>query len=108
PIGCGAMLAEGFVALIALVTGMIATPESMQGLAPGTIYGNGIGELLSPVIGPDRPAFAVTFGAMAFSTFVFDTLDICMRLGRYIVQELMGWRGKAGAWAGTLSTVAVP
>jgi carbon starvation protein len=108
PIGYGAMLAEGFVALIALVTVMIATPESMQGLAPGTIYGNGIGEFLSLIIGRDQLAFAITFGAMAFSTFVFDTLDICMRLGRYIVQELMGWKGAGGALAGTLITVAVP
>ncbi len=45
---------------------------------------------------------------MAFSTFVFDTLDICMRLGRYIVQELLGWKGTKGALAGTLVTVAIP
>jgi carbon starvation protein len=108
PIGYGAMLAEGFVALIALVTVMIATPDSIKGLAPGTVYGNGIGEFLSLIIGRDRLAFAVTFGAMAFSTFVFDTLDICMRLGRYIVQELLGWKGTRGALAGTLVTVAIP
>ena len=30
---------------------------------------------------------------MAFSTFVFDTLDVCTRLGRYILQELLGWQG---------------
>jgi carbon starvation protein len=108
PIGYGAMLAEGFVALIALVTVMIAAPDSLQGLAPGTIYGNGIGEFLSLIIGRDQLAFAVTFGAMAFSTFVFDTLDICMRLGRYIVQELTGWKGIGGALAGTLITVIVP
>ncbi len=108
PIGYGAMLAEGFVALIALVTVMIAAPASLQGLAPGTIYGNGIGEFLTLLIGRERLPFAVTFGAMAFSTFVFDTLDVCMRLGRYIVQELAGWRGRAGALAGTLLTVALP
>ena len=28
----------------------------------------------------------MTFGAMAFSTFVFDTLDVCARLGRYILR----------------------
>jgi carbon starvation protein len=108
PIGYGAMLAEGFVALIALVTIMIAAPEATRGLAPGTIYGNGIGQFLTLVIGEDRLAFAVTFGAMAFSTFVFDTLDVCMRLGRYLLQELFGWRGKSGALLTTIATVAIP
>ena len=108
PIGYGAMLAEGFVALIALVTIMIAAPGAIQGLAPGTIYGNGIGQFMTLVIGEDKLAFAVTFGAMAFSTFVFDTLDVSMRLGRYLLQELFAWRGRAGALGATLATVAIP
>ncbi len=108
PIGYGAMLAEGFVALIALTTIMIAAPDATKGLAPGTIYGNGIGQFLTLVIGEDKLAFAITFGAMAFSTFVFDTLDVSMRLGRYLLQELFGWRGRAGAFAATLATVAIP
>jgi len=108
PIGYGAMLAEGFVALIALVTVMIATNDELKGLAPGTIYGNGIGHFLTLVLGKERLPFAITFGAMAFSTFVFDTLDVCMRLGRYIVQELLGWRTHGGALLGTLLTVALP
>ena len=108
PIGYGAMLAEGFVALIALVTVMIATNDDLEGLSPGTIYGNGIGRFLTIVLGEEMLPFAVTFGAMAFSTFVFDTLDVCMRLGRYIVQELVGWRTRGGALLGTLVTVALP
>jgi carbon starvation protein len=108
PVGYGGMLAEGFVALIALVTVMIATQESLKGRAPGTIYGNGIGQFLTLIIGQDKMAFAVTFGAMAFSTFVFDTLDVSTRLGRYIVQELCGWKGRIGALAGTLLTMALP
>ena len=109
PVGFGAMLAEGFVALIALVTVMIVAQGSIKpGTAPGTIYGNGIGNFLSLLIGPQNLQFAVTFGAMAFSTFVFDTLDVCTRLGRYIVQELFGWRGRWGALTGTILTVAVP
>jgi carbon starvation protein len=108
PVGFGAMLAEGFVALIALVTVMIAAPLDIKGKAPGTIYGNGIGQFMTLIIGADNLRFAITFGAMAFSTFVFDTLDVCTRLGRYIVQELFGWRGNFGALAGTLLTVALP
>ncbi|HVF62116.1 MAG TPA: carbon starvation CstA family protein [Thermoanaerobaculia bacterium] len=108
PVGFGAMLAEGFVAVIALVTVMIAAPSELEGLAPGTVYGNGIGRFLTLLIGAERLPFAITFGAMAFSTFVFDTLDVCTRLGRYIVQELCGWRGPAGVAAGTLATIVAP
>lgn len=113
PVGYGAMLAEGFVAFIALVTVMIAGNETLFGpdgkaFPAGKIYGNGIGEFLTLVIGRENLQFAITFGAMAFSTFVFDTLDVCMRLGRYIVQELFGMPGRLGAVIGTLATVALP
>lgn len=109
-VGYGAMLAEAFVALIALVTIMIFLPSELVGadgkpLKPGTIYGNGIGQFLTLVVGPENLAFAVTFGAMAFSTFVFDTLDVATRLGRYLLQELFGWKGAAGAASGTLLTI---
>ena len=108
PVGYGAMLAEAFVAFIALAIVMIAAPSSIAGLKPGTIYGNGIGEFLSIIIGRDKLPFAITLGAMAFSTFVFDTLDVSTRLGRYLIQELTGWRGKLGATFGTLLTVTLP
>ena len=111
PVGYGGMLAEGFVALIALVTIMILAPSEIKpNTAAGTIYGNGIGKFLTllPFVGPDNLAVATTFGAMAFSTFVFDTLDVCTRLGRYIVQELFNWRSRAGALAGTFLTIAPP
>ncbi|MFO0982998.1 MAG: carbon starvation CstA family protein [Planctomycetota bacterium] len=108
PVGYGAMLGEGFVALIALVTVMIVAPGELEGLKPGTIYGNGIGRFLTLLIGADNLPFAITFGAMAFSTFVFDTLDVCTRLGRYIIQELFQWRGAAGSILATLVTMAPP
>ncbi|MFN8599437.1 MAG: carbon starvation CstA family protein [Candidatus Binatia bacterium] len=107
-IGYGAMLLEAFVALIALATVMIvATPET-KGLAPGTIYGAGLGRFLAGMIGEQHLLFATTFGAMAFSTFVFDTLDVCTRLGRYILQELLGWTSRAGALLATAITVVTP
>lgn len=108
PVGYGAMLAEGFVALIALVTIMIVAPAETKGLKPGTIYGNGIGNFLSLLIGRENLPFAITFGAMAFSTFVFDTLDVCTRLGRYILQELFRRRDRVGAVVATLITIALP
>jgi carbon starvation protein len=108
PVGYGAMLAEGFVALIAMVTIMIVAQEDIKGLKPGTIYGNGIGEFMSLIIGRENMKFAVTFGAMAFSTFVFDTLDVCTRLGRYVLQEILRMPGRLGALAGTMLTIALP
>jgi carbon starvation protein len=107
-IGYGAMLGEGFVALIAMVTIMIMTSDEVKGLGPGTIYGNGIGRFMTLLIGREHLAFAITFGAMAFSTFVFDTLDVATRLGRYIVQEWFGWSGAMGMIGGSLLTVGLP
>jgi carbon starvation protein len=105
PVGYGAMLLEGFVALIALATIMIVAPAQTKGIAPGTIYGNGIGTFLTVLIGEENRLFAITFGAMAFSTFVFDTLDVATRLGRYILQELFSWTGKSGMVLGTAVTL---
>jgi carbon starvation protein len=108
PIGYGGMLAEAFVALIAMVTVMKVAQGDLTGLKPGTIYGNGIGDFLTLVIGEKHRNYAITFGAMAFSTFVFDTVDVSTRLGRYIVQELFRWPTRFGAWIGTLLTIALP
>jgi len=108
PVGYGAMLLEGFVALIALATVMIALPASIKGVAPGIVYGQGIGQFLSVLIGKEHLLFAVTFGSMAFSTFIFDTLDVATRLGRYIMQELFGLQGRRGAVIGTFLTIAPP
>jgi carbon starvation protein len=108
PIGYGAMLLEAFVALIALATVMIVATPDTKGLAPGTIYGAGLGRFLAGMIGDEHLLFATTFGAMAFSTFVFDTLDVSTRLGRYIVQELLGLTSRAGALLATAITVITP
>ncbi len=104
-VGYGAMLAEGLVALISLSIIMTMAPADVGTLKPGTIYGRGIGEFLTLLIGPEHLPFAVTFGAMAFSTFVFDTLDVSTRLGRYLIEELSGLSGKTGAIIGTLLTI---
>ena len=107
PVGYGGMLLEAFVALIALATIMIVAPRAKYA-PPGTIYGDGIATFLTVLIGKGAFTFAATFGAMAFSTFVFDTIDVATRLGRYIVQELSGAAGRTGAMVATGATVAVP
>jgi carbon starvation protein len=108
PVGYGGMLLEAFVAVIALSTVMIASGAELQGKAPGTIYGLGLGRYLAAIVGQEHLLFATTFGAMAFSTFVFDTLDVSTRLGRYILQELFGWNAPRGGMLATALTVVVP
>jgi carbon starvation protein len=108
PVGYGGMLLEAFVALIALSTVMIATGGELAGKGPGAVYGAGLGRFLSVLIGEEHLLFATTFGAMAFSTFIFDTLDVSTRLGRYILQELTGATGRVGAVMATVLTAGVP
>lgn len=109
PIGYGAMLLEAFVALIALATVMIVTTGGPK-LGPNAIYSQGLGRFITLVIGdsPEKRLIATTFGAMALSTFIFDTLDSATRLGRYVLQELFGREGKLAAVLATLATCLVP
>lgn len=108
PIGFGAMLLEGFVAIIALGTIMIASRQEIAGLKPDAIYSLGLGRFLTAIIGEQHAAFATTFAAMALSTFIFDTIDVATRLGRYLLQELLHWQGKLAAAVTTALTVGVP
>ena len=48
------------------------------------------------------------FGLLCFATFVFDTLDACTRLARYVLMELTGWTSKAGMIGATALTLALP
>jgi carbon starvation protein len=45
---------------------------------------------------------------MAFSTLVFDTLDVATRLGRYIFEELTHWKTFIASALGALLTLALP
>ena len=109
PVAYGAMLLEGMVAIVSLGCVMIITqgdPLIKNGAAPNFIYASGIGKFLG-LIG-FSPTFGISFGLMAFTTFVYDTLDVCTRLGRYIFQELTGLKNWAGRWIGTLIVALVP
>lgn len=108
PIGYGAMLLEAMVAVVSLCCVMMLAPShpALAKPQPNGLYANGIQSFLAPLGVPAQ--VGVTFALMAFATFVYDTLDICTRLGKYIVQELTGWRGRAGAWFGTAVTAVTP
>lgn len=113
PVAFGAMLLEGFVAIIALSTIMLATPAELRAAdgtpkAPGAIYGEGIAKFMTVIFGDGVLVFAKTFGTMAVATFVFDTLDVATRLGRYLLQELFGLSSKALGFAMACLTVGIP
>jgi carbon starvation protein len=107
PVGYGGMLLEGLVAVLALATVMVLAPGA-AGLKedPNLIYARGIASYLGMVgIGL---SIALPFALLAFSTFVYDTLDVCTRLARYILQELTGLKGKGSAWIATAATLVLP
>ena len=109
-IGYGGMLLEAMVGVISLCCVMMLAKDSsvLQGAQPkaNLIYGIGIGSFLE-VIGIPA-AFGISFGLLAFTTFVYDTLDVATRLGRYIMQELTGFRGSFGKFFSTALTAGVP
>ena len=87
PIGYGAMLLEGMVAVISLCCVMLLTREQGALLLnkPSYIYAQGLGSFMQTIGIP--LSFGIVFGLLAFTTFVYDALDVCTRLGRYILQE---------------------
>jgi carbon starvation protein len=101
------MILEGLVAVLALVTVMII-PKGSDTLKadPNVIYGTGLARYLK-LVGIDFN-LALAFALLAFSTFVYDTLDVCTRLARYILQELFGWQSWPGRVAATGITLLVP
>lgn len=107
PIGYGAMLLEGLVAILALATVMMISPGSNQlATDPNLIYAHGLAKYLGLLGIGFNVAFP--FALLAFSTFVYDTLDVSTRLARYILQELTGWKGFLGSCLATLLSLAIP
>ncbi len=106
-VGYGMMLVEGLVAVIALATVMmLSRDDPLVSKSPNFVYASGLGAFMQ-LIGVS-PAFGISFGLMAFTTFVYDTLDICTRLGRYIIEELTGLKGWFGRIFATAMTGGLP
>jgi len=107
PVGYGAMLLEGIVAVLAMATVMMLPKgDAILKQDPNLVYANGIARYLG-LLHIDF-SLALTFALLAFSTFVYDTLDVCTRLARYILQELFDWQTRAGALMATVITLLVP
>jgi carbon starvation protein len=106
-VGYGGMLLEGLVALIALSTVMVlAKDDPLTGASPDRIYAEGLSRFVEHFGIPQ--GFARSFALLAFTTFIYDTLDVATRLARYILQELTGWKNFKGRIVATLLTLLVP
>ncbi len=106
-VGYGGMLLEGLVAVIALATVMVLAPhDPTTQQSPDRIYANGLSHFVERF--GVNPEFARSFALLAFTTFIYDTLDVATRLGRYVFQELTGWQGAWGRIGATLGTLALP
>ena len=107
PIGYGAMLLEGLVAVLALATVMMLAPGSEALKSdPNVVYAKGLATYMG-LLGVGMQV-ALPFALLAFSTFVYDTLDVATRLARYILQEITGWKGFWGGCLATLVSLAIP
>lgn len=111
PIAYGSMLLEAFFACLSLATLMIlAKPAG----GPSAIYANGIADFAKGALSPILPEsmdvrpFLFQFALLCFATFVFDTLDACTRLARYVLMELFGWASRRQAVAATAITLVLP
>ncbi len=87
-IGYGAMLIEGFVAVIALMTVafLVFSGDAFADKGnPVLVFARGVGTFLAALGLPAETG--VHFATLAVSTFLLTTLDTCTRLTRYLVQD---------------------
>lgn len=101
PVGYGAMLLEGLMAVIAIGTLMVAGGINKGG--PVGTFAAGFGQFCT-IVGIN-PVLGTRFGAIAINGFLLTSLDTATRLSRYQIQEFTGDR--IGKYFATLITIAV-
>lgn len=111
-IGYGCMLLEAFVAVISLSCVMIMAKGTTGN--PDEIFARGVSRFISLLASGLGMSYDVayrylySFCLLAFATFIYDTLDVCTRLGRYVLEEFTGWRGPRGKLVCTVLTLVPP
>ncbi|HLP07209.1 MAG TPA: carbon starvation CstA family protein [Opitutaceae bacterium] len=106
PVAYGGMLLESFLACLSLATVMILAKPTGR---PDITYADGVAIFMNQAsFGAIPVSVARQFGLLCFATFVFDTLDACTRLARYVLMEFTGWKSRIGLYAATLVSVVVP
>lgn len=87
-VGYGAMLIEGLLAVVSLITAAYLTKpeylELMKG-TPNNVFSTGLATFMATIGIPFE--FGKTFVALAISAFALTSLDTATRIGRYIFQE---------------------
>ncbi|BDD08493.1 carbon starvation protein A [Fulvitalea axinellae] len=107
PVGYGAMLIEGALAVIALFTVAMLSPGSeIATKSPLAVYGAGMGRFLNTVGLP--VAWGESFGMLTISTFLLTTLDTSTRLARYVFEEFFGLKGGLSKYVAIGATLALP
>ena len=87
-IGYGAMLIEGVLAVVALITASYISGGELTELlkgGPGNVFSSGVGTFMSRLGIPFE--IGKTFAALAVSAFALTSLDTATRLARFIFQE---------------------
>ncbi len=87
-IGYGAMLIEGVLAVIALITASYISGGELTELlkgGPANVFSNGVGSFMTRVGIPFT--IGKSFAALAVSAFALTSLDTATRLARFIFQE---------------------
>jgi len=92
PIGYGAMLVEGLLAVIALITVSAAISGNTDAAAlaanPIAIFAAGFGKITSAFMGGD--VHGAAFAILILNSFILTTLDTSVRITRYLIEELVG------------------
>lgn len=111
-IGYGCMLLEAFVAVISLSCVMMLAQGARGN--PDEIFARGVSHFISLFASglglsyDTAHQYLYSFCLLAFATFIYDTLDVCTRLGRYVLEEFTGWRGPRGKLVCTVLTLVPP
>jgi carbon starvation protein len=91
-VGYGAMLIEGMLAIVALIS--IAYVSKAEG-TPALIFANGVATFMNSFGIPLE--FGKVFVILAFTAFALTSLDTATRLGRYVFQEFFETVGGKGS-----------
>ncbi len=93
-IGYGAMLLEGLLATIALIS--VASLSSnvfkttLEQSGPVGCFGKGYGYIVFPLFGNYGESFAI----LILNAFILTTLDTATRISRYIMSEIFNFKGR--------------